>query len=113
MTTSTPLPAGWPASPIAPSPTLGRPLRQDGMGTLGISTQTLAETALEGGHWDLALELADYYRGELGRMKSRRVHRLVVHQLSRPDTATIDNQAAGSLKLLEGVNFFHQDSCSQ
>jgi len=68
MTTSTPLPAGWPASPIAPSPTLGRPLRQDGMDTLGISTQTLAEAALEQGHWDLALELADYYRSELGRM---------------------------------------------
>jgi hypothetical protein len=68
MTIQTPLPEGWPASPIAPSPTLGRPLRQDGIATLGISTQTLAEAALEQGHWDLALELAEYYRGELGRM---------------------------------------------
>ena len=65
---TTALPDGWPTSPIAPSPTLGRPLRQDGLGTLGISSQSLAEAALEQGHWDLALELADYFRTEIGRL---------------------------------------------
>ena len=68
MTTMTPLPLGWPASPIAASATLGRPLRQDSLETLGTSTQTLAEAALEQGHWDLALELTEYFVSEIRTM---------------------------------------------
>ena len=44
---------------------LGRRIRQDGLETLGTSTQTLAEDALRAGHWDLAAELTDYFASEI------------------------------------------------
>ena len=47
------------------SPILGRPIRQDGLDTLGISTQTLAEDALAAGRWELAAELTRYYLTEI------------------------------------------------
>ena len=52
-------------SPIRVSPILGRPIRQDGLDTLGISTQTLAEDALDAGRWELAAELAAYFAAEI------------------------------------------------
>ncbi|CAN5827005.1 hypothetical protein BH23CHL8_BH23CHL8_19630 [soil metagenome] len=55
-------------SPIAMSPTLGRPIRRDDITTLGISTQTLAEEALQDGRWDLAAELAEYFAAEIAIM---------------------------------------------
>jgi hypothetical protein len=57
-----------PGSPIRLSPALGRPIRQDGLETLGTSTQTLAEEALVGGHWDLADELTRYFATEIAIM---------------------------------------------
>lgn len=59
---------GAPGSPIGMSPSLGRPIRQDGIGTLGISTQTLAEDALRDGRWDLAAELGEYFAAEIAIM---------------------------------------------
>jgi hypothetical protein len=50
-------PEGWPASPIRHSEVLGRAIRQDGLATLGTSTQTWVEVAVGEGHWDLAIEL--------------------------------------------------------
>jgi hypothetical protein len=47
------------------SVTLGRPIRQDGLETLGISTQTLAEQALATQRWVLAAELVAYYVTEI------------------------------------------------
>jgi hypothetical protein len=47
------------------SPILGRPIRQDGLDTIGISTQTLLEDALAAGHWELGTELATYYVAEI------------------------------------------------
>jgi hypothetical protein len=44
---------------------LGRRIRQDGLDTLGISTQTLAEEALQQGSWELAAELAEYFASEI------------------------------------------------
>lgn len=44
---------------------LGRPIRQDDIGTLGISTQTLAEEALGVGGWELAAELTEYLVTEI------------------------------------------------
>ena len=61
-------PHGWPASPIRHSEVLGRPLRQDGLETLGVSTQTWAEVAIEEGHWGLALELTEYFAREIAIM---------------------------------------------
>ncbi len=61
-------PAGWPASPIHHSEVLGRRLRQDGLDTLGTSTQTWAEVAIEEGHWELALELIEYFAHEISIM---------------------------------------------
>jgi hypothetical protein len=58
-------PTGVPGSPIGWSEILGRRIRQDGLSTLGISTQTLAEQALERGEWELAAELVDYFAVEL------------------------------------------------
>jgi hypothetical protein len=57
-----------PDSPIRMSAVLGRPIRQDGLETLGVSTQTLAEDALRAGRWDLAAELVEYYAGEIRTM---------------------------------------------
>ena len=61
-------PAGWPASPIRHSEVLDRPLRQDGPETLGISTQTWIEVAVDEGHWELALELTEYFAHEISIM---------------------------------------------
>jgi len=61
-------PTGWPASPVRHSEVLGRPLRQDGLETLGMSTQTWAEVAIEEGRWDLARELAEYFAHEIAVM---------------------------------------------
>jgi hypothetical protein len=58
-------PAAPAASPIGMSDVLGRPIRQDGLETLGVSTQTLAEEAIRDGHWDLAAELAEYFASEI------------------------------------------------
>ncbi len=55
-------------SPIGMSVILGRRIRQDGIETLGISTQTLAEDALRMGRWELAAELAEYATTELRTM---------------------------------------------
>ena len=68
MTTPSIRPAGWPASPIAHSAVLDRPLRQDGLETLGISSQTWAEAAIEEGQWELALELTEYFAREIAIM---------------------------------------------
>lgn len=54
-----------PGSPVAVSPILGRRLRQDGLDTLGTSTQTLAEDAIRAGRWEVAADLADYMASEL------------------------------------------------
>lgn len=54
-----------PGSPVAWSPILGRRLRQDGLDTLGTSTQTLAEEAIHAGRWAVAADLADYMSNEL------------------------------------------------
>ena len=66
--TEPPSPAGWPASPIRHSEVLDRPLRQDGLETLGISTQTWIEVAADEGHWELALELTEYFAHEISVM---------------------------------------------
>lgn len=65
MTSSAPAPARTPGSPIGWSEILGRPIRQDGLETLGISTQTLAEGALREGRWELAAELTEYFAAEI------------------------------------------------
>lgn len=65
MTSSAPPPARTPGSPIRWSDILGRPIRQDGLETLGISTQTLAEEALREGRWELAAELTEYFAAEI------------------------------------------------
>jgi hypothetical protein len=61
-------PEGWPQSPVHHSPVLDRPLRQDGLDTLGISTQTWIEAAVEEGRWQLAGELAEYFTREIAIM---------------------------------------------
>jgi hypothetical protein len=61
-------PDGWPASPIRTSEVLGRPLRQDGLATIGVSTQTWIEAAVEEGRWALAAELTDYFAREIAIM---------------------------------------------
>ncbi len=68
MTAPSIRPQGWPASPISYSEMLDRPLRQDGLETLGTSTQTWAEVAIEEGHWGLALELTEYFASEISIM---------------------------------------------
>ena len=68
MTAPSIRPEGWPQSPIRHSELLGRPLRQDGLATLGISTQTWFEVAVEEGRWELARELAEYFAHEISIM---------------------------------------------
>ncbi len=65
MTLPSVRPEGWPASPIRHSEVLGRAIRQDGLATLGMSTQTWIEVAVGEGHWDLAIELGGYFAREI------------------------------------------------
>jgi hypothetical protein len=61
-------PDGWPVSPIRDSQVLARPIRQDGLATIGTSTQTWIEVAVEEGRWELASELTDYFAREIAIM---------------------------------------------
>ena len=47
------------------NPKLGRTLRVDDLETLGVSTQTLAEDAIQAGRVDEALALVDYFHQEM------------------------------------------------
>jgi len=62
------------------SEAIGRVLRLDDLDTLGVSTQTLAEQAIDKGDWEQVRALADYFyddRGEVGsQLHSRRLRRL-------------------------------------
>lgn len=55
-------------SPLRFSERLGRPIRVDGIDTLGQSTQTLIEQAVDAGAWDVADELAAYFSAEMLRI---------------------------------------------
>jgi hypothetical protein len=59
---------GPPGSPLKWSDTLHRRIRCDGLETLGVSTQTLAERSLEAGDWDVAVDLAQYFLDEMTRI---------------------------------------------
>jgi len=61
-------PAGVPGSPVGWSERLGRRIRTDGPGTLGVSTQTLAEQALRRGDLDVAADLVRYFCEEMTRI---------------------------------------------
>lgn len=53
---------------IAHSPTIGRELRLDSIETIGVSSQTLAEEAIQAGERALAARLLRYYRQEMDIM---------------------------------------------
>ena len=53
---------------IARSPVIGRELRLDGIGVIGVSSQTLAEEAIAAGERALAARLLRYYRQEMDIM---------------------------------------------
>jgi hypothetical protein len=55
-------------NPLQYSPVLGRLIRQDGVDTLGTSTQTLAEAAAYRGDLALAAELIRYFDDEMQRI---------------------------------------------
>lgn len=57
-----------PGSPVGWSASLGRRLRVDGPRTVGVSTQTLAEQALDNGDFDAATDLGTYYAEETSRI---------------------------------------------
>lgn len=57
-----------PASPVRYSAKLRRRIRQDDIATLGVSTQTLYEQAVEAGDWSVARDLLDYFWDETHRM---------------------------------------------
>lgn len=61
-------PAEVAAGPLQYSPVLGRRIRQDGLGTLGTSTQTLAEQAVDAGDFALATDLITYFDEEMTRI---------------------------------------------
>jgi len=55
-------------SPVQWCETLGRRIRLDGIATLGVSTQTMAEQFLTVGEWDIAADLAEYHLDEMTRI---------------------------------------------
>jgi hypothetical protein len=55
-------------NPLRHSPTLGRIIRQDGVETLGTSTQTLFERAASEGDHELAAGLLEYFWDEIWRI---------------------------------------------
>lgn len=82
------------ADPLGHSNLLGRPIRQDGLGTLGTSTQSLAERALSEGQFDLAARLAEYFRDEMTRINTALYTWLKVVLASRADVAGATGVAA-------------------
>ena len=68
MTVPVVRPEGWPASPIRHSEILGRPLRQDGLETLGIEHADVGRGRHRGGALELALELTEYFAREIAIM---------------------------------------------
>lgn len=57
-----------PGSPVGYSAKLRRRIRQDDIATLGVSTQTLYEQAVEAGAWGVAHDLLEYFWDEMYRM---------------------------------------------
>lgn len=55
-------------SPVQWCAALGRRMRLDGIETLGVSTQTLAEQHLDAGSWVSAADLAEYFLDEMTRI---------------------------------------------
>lgn len=55
---------------LAMSETIGRKLRIDDIGTMGVSSQTLAEEAVAEGRYDLAADLVRYYHEEMDIMNT-------------------------------------------
>jgi hypothetical protein len=65
--TARPGPSG---TPVVWSDLLGRRIRQDGLETLGMSSQTLAEQHLARGEWEVAADLAEYFLDEMTRINN-------------------------------------------
>lgn len=57
-------------SPVQWSPALGRRIRVDGIDTLGVSTQAMAEQYLSESEWEIAADLAEYFLDEMTRINS-------------------------------------------
>ncbi len=55
-------------SPVQWSDTLSRRIRIDDLSTLGTSSQTLAESAIQQGRWEIAAELTEYFLDEMRRI---------------------------------------------
>ena len=94
-------------NPIRHSPKLGRRIRQDGLETLGISTQTLFERAVEAGAWDVADELADYFWFEIKTINEALfswLEDLLTFRLERAGTSQPDATAAGIARGLRNFN---------
>lgn len=73
-------------NPLQHSALLRRIIRQDSVETLGVSTQTLAEHALEGEAWELAADLIAYFSGEMSRIEEALLvwfEDIVAYRLSR------------------------------
>jgi hypothetical protein len=49
---------------------LGRRIRRDGLATLGVSSQTLAEQYMAKGDWEIAGDLAEYFLDEMTRINN-------------------------------------------
>lgn len=97
------------ASPLVYSQRLGRPIRGDGIDTLGVSTQTLFEAAMRSGDGRLAVQLLEYFWDEMHRIGEALftwLEDIVAWRLERSGDAAAT--AAGAL--LEGLRRFDPSS---
>lgn len=96
--------------PIGYSLTLGREIRQDGIDTLGISTQTWCEQAVQAGAWRTAEHLLTYFSAEMtiiGRALFTWAEDIIGYRLDRERSNGSSELAAW---LLRGIREFDPSS---
>jgi hypothetical protein len=94
-----------PGSPVVWSARLGRRIRQDGIETLGISSQTLVEQHLAKGQWDVAGDLAEYFHDEMTRINEALYTWLEVI-LAFPESESADQSGAHSRQIIAAMSGF-------
>ena len=97
-------PAGWPASPIGTATCSAAPSARTGSIRSAPAPRRWAEVAIDEGHWDLALELAEYFASEIGDHERRALRVADRHPRLPPRARPVRPRAALGHTLLRGLS---------